>query len=262
MEPTSTTPVSTTTASSNGKNQWITPVAIIVAGILIAFALYYRSPNKAGTDGADAINNALSAPKIEVEPVSSTDHIRGSKDATVVFIEYSDIECPFCQVFQKTMSEVYTQYGKDNKVAWVYRHFPLAYGPNPLHENSDKAAEATECVAEIAGEDAFWKYTDKVYASIDHSKGAPMPLSLLTDVAVQQGIDQKKFKTCLDSGKYEKKVKEAYEAGLKAGGEGTPYTVVYYKGQYIPLVNEQGNSLGALPFEILKRITDELLAKR
>lgn len=262
MEPTPTVSTSSTASgSTNSKNQWITPISIIVAGILIAFALYYRAP-KVTTDGSDTIGAALNGPKIEVEPVSSSDHIRGSKDASIVFIEYSDIECPFCQVFQKTMSELYTQYGKDNKVAWVYRHLPLAYGQNPLHENADKAAEATECVAEIAGEEAFWKYLDKLYASIDHSKGIPMPLSLLTDVAVQQGVDQQKFKTCLDSGKYEKKIKEAYEAGLKAGGAGTPYTVVYYKGQYIPLVNEQGNSLGALPFEILKRITDELLAKR
>lgn len=258
MEPTTTS--TTTVAVKSNKSQWITPIAIIIAGILIAFALYYRSPNTE-TDGASAINNALSQPKIEVEPIKATDHIRGDKDADIVFIEYSDIECPFCQIFQKTMSDLYSQYSKDNKIAWVYRHFPLAYGANPLHENADKAAEATECVAELAGEDAFWTYLDKVYASIDHNKG-PMPLSLLTDVAVQQGIDQAKFKTCLDSGKYEKKIKESYDAGIKAGAEGTPYTVLYYKDQYIPLVNEQGKSLGALPFEILQRIVDELLAKR
>jgi protein-disulfide isomerase len=255
MEPTITTPV-----TKSNRSQWITPIAIIIAGILIAVALYYRSPDKTNT-GADAINNALTQPKIEVEPVKSTDHIRGSKDADIVFIEYSDIECPFCQLFQQTMINLYSQYSKDNKIAWVYRHFPLAYGANPLHENADKAAEATECVAEIAGEDAFWKYIDKLYASIDHDKG-PMELKLLTDIAVQQGVDQTKFTACLNSGKYEKKIKESYEAGLKAGAEGTPYTVLYYKDQYIPLVNEQGKSLGALPFEILKRIADELLAKK
>lgn len=256
MESTTTTP-----AVTSNKSQWITPIAIIIAGILIAFALYYRSTPGKSANGADAINNALTGPKIEVQPIKSTDHIRGNKNAKLVFIEYSDIQCPFCKIFQETMTELFNQYSKDDQIAWVYRHFPLAYGSDPLHPYAAKAAEATECVAELAGEDAFWKYLDKVYASIDHN-GAGLQLQLLTDVAVQQGVDQAKFKTCLDSGKYTAKIKESYEAGIKAGAEGTPYTVIYYKDQYIPLVNEQGKSLGALPFEILKRIVDELLAKR
>lgn len=257
MESTTNTP---TILTKVGKSQWVTPIAIIIAGILIAFALYYRGSSK-DTSGADAINNALAQPKIEVEPIKSSDHIRGSKDAKIVFIEYSDIQCPFCQVFQETMSELFNQYSKDNQIAWVYRHFPLAYGSDPLHPYAARAAEATECVAEIAGEETFWKYLDAVYKTIDHNKDG-LYLSLLTDVAVQQGVDKTKFQTCFDSGKYAKKIEEAYKAGLKAGGEGTPYTVLYYKDQYIPLVNEAGKSLGALPYEILTRIADELLAKR
>ncbi len=248
------------TIKTTNKTQWITPIAIIIAGILIAFALYYRGPSKGGA-GTDAINNALAQPKIEVAPVSSVDHIRGNKDAKIVFIEYSDIECPFCQLFQETMNTLFTQYGKDNQIAWVYRHFPLAYGDDPLHVNAAKAAEATECVYEIGGDQAFWKYIDALYASIDHNKG-PMDISSVTDIAVQQGIDAAKFKACYDSGKYAKKVRESYDAGLKAGALGTPYTVLYYKDQYIPLINNEGKSLGALPFEILQRIVEELLAKR
>ncbi|MEN9604398.1 MAG: hypothetical protein RJB39_83 [Candidatus Parcubacteria bacterium] len=247
------------TTKSN-KMQWITPAAILLAGILIATALFFRG-SSSDTVGVDAINNAMTKPKIEVAPVSSVDHIRGDKNATIVFIEYSDIQCPFCQVFQTTMAELFNQYSKDNKIAWVYRHFPLSYGQDPLHPSAAKAAESTECAYELGGDPVFWKYLDAVYASIDHN-GAGLVLSTLPDIAVKQGLDKDKFKACMDSGKYAKKVKESYDAGLKAGAQGTPYTVLYYKDQYIPLINNEGRSLGALPFEILQRIVDELLAKR
>ncbi len=257
MEPTTTPPVVETTTVA--KRQQTTPLAIVIAGALIAFGLSQQSPAK--TDNKALINNALNEPKIEVAPISSVDHIRGSKDADVIFIEYSDIECPFCQMYQVTMEQAYKEYGKDKKFAWVYRHFPLAYGKDPLHPTSAKASEATECVNELGGEDAFWTYLDTVYASIDHQKGG-LVMSSLTDIAVKQGIDKAKFTACLDSGKYANKIKESYDAGTKAGARGTPYTVVLFKDQHIPLVNPEGNSLGALPYEVVARIIQELLSKK
>lgn len=247
---------------NSNKAQWLTPAAILIAGAFIAFGLYNgKSPSKQ-TNGSDLVNKALEQQeKIEIAPISSVDHIRGDKDADVVFVEYSDIECPFCQSYQVTMEQAYKTYGKDKKFAWVYRHFPLSYGKDPLHKNAAKAAEATECVNELAGKDAFWNYLDAVYASIDHNKGG-LVMSSLTDLAVKQGVDKVKFQTCLDSGKYADKIKESYDAGVKAGARGTPYTVILYKDQQIPLVTADGKSLGALPFEVVSPIIQELLSKK
>lgn len=246
--------------TKNKLQQWLTPAAIVLAGALIAFGLYNKDDNQK-TNGNDVINSALAQPQIDVAPISSIDHIRGDKDADVIFIEYSDIECPFCQMYQVTMEQAYAEYGKDKKFAWVYRHFPLSYGSNPLHKNAAKAAEATECVAELAGEEVFWKYLDAVYASIDHNKTG-LIMSTLSDLAVKQGVDKEKFQTCLDSGKYANKIKEAYDAGIKAGARGTPHTVILFKDQKIPLINQEGKSLGALPFEVVSRIIQELLSKK
>lgn len=264
MEPTtnaqSTPPIMPKTGSN--KSQFITPIAIIVAGALIAFALYVKNPTAGtGIKGSTLVNDALAQPTVEVAPVSSVDHIRGDKDADVIFIEYSDIECPFCQLYQTTMIQAYDEYGKDKKFAWVYRHFPLSYGNNPLHRNAAKAAEATECAAELGGEEVFWKYLDAVYASINHQV-APLNMSTLPDIAAAQGIDKAKFKACLDSGKYAAKIKESYDAGVKAGAQGTPYTIIAYKDQNIPLISAEGKSLGAIPFEVVARIVEELLAKK
>ncbi len=266
MEPTTqnqtTVAQSTPATSTFDKKQLITPISIIIAGILIAFGLSYSGNKTTSSKGGakDLINGALQKNAPEVAPVTSADHIRGSKDAKIVIIEYSDTECPFCKVYHQTMKKIFSEYGADNNVAWVYRHFPLSYGPRALHKNASKEAEATECAAELGGEDVFWKYIDAIYATTKSNDG--LDLSTLPSLAATVGLDQAKMKACIDSGKYATKIKESYDAGVKAGAAGTPYTVLQFKGEDIPLVNEQGQGLGALPYDVMKKIIDNMLSSK
>jgi len=92
---------------------------------------------------------------LNVDPVTEKDHIQGSADAPVVIIEYSDTECPFCQRYYETLKQVISS-NKD-KVAWVYRHFPL-----DMHPRARKEAEALECAAELGGNEKFWEYMDMI----------------------------------------------------------------------------------------------------
>lgn len=96
---------------------------------------------------------------LAVAPVTADDHIIGDINSPVILIEYSDLECPFCQRFHPTMEQVMTEY--EGQVAWVYRHFPL----DGLHPNARKAAEASECVASIAGNNAFWEYLSALFTT-------------------------------------------------------------------------------------------------
>ncbi len=94
-----------------------------------------------------------------MKPVTSSDHIFGDVNAPVKVVFYSDLECPFCKSFHETMTQIMnSSYGKDGKVAWVYRHFPL----KQLHSKAPKEAEAAECAAELGGNDAFWKFINKI----------------------------------------------------------------------------------------------------
>lgn len=250
-------------ATKNKKNysNYITPGAIILAGVLIALALYTRgNPTELSNNGKDLVNGALTGPKVEFTDIKSTDHIRGSKDAKIIFIEYSDTECPFCKIYHQTMKKIFGEFSKDNDVAWVYRHFPISYGDNPLHKKAAKEAEATECAAELGGSDMFWKYLDEIYRITPSNDG--LDLSKLPEIAVTVGLDKTKFSACLDSGKYAAKVKDSYDEALKAGAKGTPYTVVKYKNEFIPLLDANGNGLGALSYEVLKQIVNELLSQK
>jgi len=235
--------------------QYILPLAIVIAGVLISGTIY-MSQNKSGASEkgksvADIAQDAL-RPKIDVSAVTSADHIMGSINAKVKLIIYTDPECPFCKVFHNTTKALYEQHKSAGDLAIVYRLFPL----ESLHPKAPKESEAFECAAEIGGNDSFWKYADQVFDNTpSNNKLEP---AKLYEFASAINLDASKFKTCLDGGKYAAKISEGIVAGSKAGGQGTPYSVVSVKGQFVPLVDANGNGYGALPLSAISQIISEL----
>lgn len=112
--------------------------------------------DKAAKDVPTGLTREETATLATMPEVTATDHIRGSIGAPVKIVEYSDLECPFCKMFHETLKEVTASYG--DKVAWVYRPFPLSQ----LHSMAPKEAEAAECASEIGGNEGFWKFVDKI----------------------------------------------------------------------------------------------------
>ncbi|KKQ77558.1 MAG: Sodium/proton antiporter, partial [Parcubacteria group bacterium GW2011_GWA1_38_7] len=123
---------------SKQSNKISIPTAIILAGIIIGGAVIYSSnrTNTAGTANQPQQQQVAqqTGDLDQMAAISDSDHVRGNPDAPVKIVEYSDTECPFCKRFHSTMQEVMNEYGKDGKVAWVYRHFPL----DQLHSKARK----------------------------------------------------------------------------------------------------------------------------
>jgi protein-disulfide isomerase len=228
----------------------IIPIAIIIAGGLIAGGIYMTGTSqKAGTAplGAQKAN-------IVVEPVTTADHVLGDpKTAKVTIIEYSDLECPFCKTYHETLSKIYDENKASGKLAWVFRHAPIV----ELHSKAPKEAEATECAAELGGNAVFWKYLSELFATTPTNNG--LNQEKLYEIASNSGLDSKAFKKCLDSGKYAMKINEQIMASKKAGVEGTPYAVLVMDGKNVPLVDKDGNGMGALPYPQMKQIIDQLI---
>ena len=104
------------------KSQYVLPLTIVIAGALIAGAIFLvGKSNTPGTNGANG-----QSVKTAIRPYDpATDHILGNPAATVKVVEYADLECPYCKTFETTMHQVMDYYGQSGKVAWVYRPFPL-----------------------------------------------------------------------------------------------------------------------------------------
>lgn len=109
---------------------------------------------KSIADGKSPIDQPAQ-PKGEKIVLSETDHWQGPKNAEVVIVEYSDMDCPFC----KRAKPILDQLLKDNpEYAFVYRHSPIA----SLHPFAEYKAAGAECAAQLGGDEAFWKYRDHV----------------------------------------------------------------------------------------------------
>ncbi len=225
------------------QNNLAIPIAIVVAGALIAGGLFFGMSG-AGTAGAQQ-PQGVEQPTGDLEamkPVSSDDHIRGNPDAPVKIVEYSDTECPFCKRFHPTMQQVMSEY--DGKVAWVYRHFPL----DQLHSKARKEAEATECAGELGGNDGFWKYLDRLMEVTPANDG--LDPAELPKIAQYVGLDTAKFNECLSSGKYAEKIEAHVQDAVATGGNGTPWSIVVAKsGKKYPLS-------GAQPYESVKQLIE------
>jgi len=181
-----------------------------------------QKPSVNANANANTNAPAAGANIANLPPITGADMVRGDlSKAKLVMVEYSDYECPFCKTFHTTLQNIMKDYGTD--VAWIYRDFPLSF-----HQNAQKEAEAAKCVAELGGKDAFWKFTDAIYSRTT-SNGTGFALEKLGPLAKEVGVNQAKFQTCLDSGKFASKIQEELAGGSAAGVDGTPGTILLTK---------------------------------
>lgn len=224
------------------KNNFTIPIAIVIAGVIIAGAVY-MSKKDAGVVKKDP--STAEAGNADLAPITDQDHLIGNPNAPIVIVEYSDTECPFCKTFHPTMQKIMDEYGKDGKVAWVYRHFPL----DSIHPKADKEAEATECATELGGNDMFWKYIARIFEITPSNNN--LDAAKLPEIAVELGLDKTAFETCLNSGKYKDKVETQFQSGITAGVRGTPHSFIITTsdGKKYPIE-------GAQPYNTVKSVID------
>lgn len=222
------------------------PIAIIISGALIAVALYY-SNNNVPAKSVNQANIANINTNLDMKPVSADDHILGNPNADVIIVEYSDSECPFCKAFHATLRKIMDDYGKGGRVAWVYRYFPI----DQLHPKARKEAEAMECASQLGGNGKFWEYANTIYETTNSNDS--LDPAELPKIAQKVGLDVTAFNTCLSSGKNATIVEADYQDAVKAGGRGTPNSIILAKdGTKTPLE-------GAASYEAVKNIIDALL---
>lgn len=81
--------------------------------------------------------------------------IKGSPDAPVVIVEYSDFQCPFCRRwFTDVLPELEGRIG--DELALAFAHFPLSQ----IHPNAEAAHAAAECAGE---QGKFWEMHDLLF---------------------------------------------------------------------------------------------------
>jgi protein-disulfide isomerase len=144
------------------------------------------------------------------------------------------------------MNRIMDEYGATGQVAWVYRQFPITQ----LHPNAAKISEAALCVGDLGGNNAFWRFTDRIFETRDLD--APTNVTRLPDFAEDAGVSKADYISCVSSRRLADEVVRSAEEGFNIGARGTPYTVIMV-GDQQAVIN------GAQPYEVVKGIVVSLL---
>ncbi len=115
--------------------------------------------------------------------------VKGSEQAKVAFIEFSDFQCPFCGMHERETSPIIQKEFVDSgKVRYAFRNFPLTR----IHPFAQNAGVAALCAAE---QNKFWPMHDRLF---NDQKMLDVP-DLLRH-AQDIHLNQYTFKECLDRG--------------------------------------------------------------
>ena len=164
----------------------------------------------------DTLNTSKTNRSFQI--LKANDPMLGDIDAPLSIIEFSNFQCNFCaRFYTDTLPLLKTQYIDTGKVNLIYRDFPIS----KIYSNSMSAALAAECANE---QGKFWEYHDMLLENQDIWKQneADLVISTFKQFATTLNLEQEKFDSCLDSGKYANEIKSDIDDGYNYAVTGTP----------------------------------------
>lgn len=182
-----------------------------------------------------------------LDEIKQEAYILWNENAEITWIEYSDIECPFCARLHNdgTIQQVRETFWDDINI--VFQHFPLEF-----HTNARQAAEALECIGSQYGVDTFY---NMVNASYEKMYSNNFSFSTFYEIAEEKYIDTKAIMSCVDDNTFSSKVDIQIDRGMNIFDiSGTPGSILINT-----ITWEYTKISGAYPYESFKQAIEDLL---
>jgi protein-disulfide isomerase len=216
-------------------------VAVLMAAAIVIYSFFMGPVGPARA----AATPELPVPAAPV-PIGGPS-VKGSPDARVVLIGYSDFQCPFCAAFTRdSLPLIQEKYIDTGKVRFAFKHLPL-----PMHQHAVAAAKAAECAGH---QGKFWPMHDHLFA------GSTRLDQAIAEAVPQLGLDAEAFGACLDEGATTTKVQEDR---AEAGSFQITSTPTFLLGTLDPdgRVSVLRRIPGAVPARVFEAAIDQVLQK-
>ncbi len=212
-------------------------IGVIVVAIIAGIAVFSSSSSETvnldmgRTHGT--ISTAMGSP------------ILGNPSAPITIVEFGDYQCHQCyNWFHNTKPAITKEYIETGKANLVFVDFAFLGRDSPI------AAQASYCAED---QKMYWEYHDMLYnyqgSKIDDGWANNERLKAFAE---NLGLDMELFESCLDSGKYSKRVQFNTQQAKEHGVKGTP-------GFFIVGPDGQQQLSGAQPFSVFKQIMDSMI---
>jgi protein-disulfide isomerase len=152
--------------------------------------------------------------KEKLSSLKANSYVKWNTDAKITWLEYSDLECPFCAKLHNswTPEEITTKYW--DKLNVIYNHFPLDF-----HANALPWAQIMECIWELNWSDVFYTVLKNSYAWRDITKAEDnskqSSKEFLVDEAVKLWVSKIDLEKCITDNKYTEKIKTGQQMGTE-----------------------------------------------
>lgn len=146
---------------------------------------------------------------------------RGSPDAPIIIMEFSDYQCPFCgRFFEQTMPSLVENEIASGDALLVFYDFPLIN----IHPQAVAAANAARCAGK-QGADAYWAMHDLLFGDIEawSNSGAQ---DVFSGYAEKLELDLDKYDICLSENTFGSEIEADLRTGSELGISGTPSFVI------------------------------------
>jgi len=235
--------------STQVRNNFAVPASIIIAGVLIAGAVYFNANQHSGTIVSGATppqqQRQESAQAVDISEVKITGQpFIGNPEAPVTVAYWYDYQCPFCKrTEENVMPQLIDSYVKTGKVKLVYKDFQF------LGPDSQTAGLAERAVWEIAPE-KFYQWHKAMYDKQDNENSGWGNKADILTLTKSVGIDATKVEQLMTSktDEYQKAMDADKAEGGVFGVNGTPSYII---GKQL--------IIGAQPFSTVKAAIDQVL---
>lgn len=200
----------------------LVPISIIIAGALIAGAVYFSGSPAGGSaqDGQLSVN-------IEDVKIEPSDPVLGDKNAKVTLAYWFDYQCPFCKAFdigheqipiEPTLPILMKEYVETGKLKIVLKDYAF------LGPDSETAALYKHAVWEMYP-DKFYEWHEAMFEAQDEENGGfGDEQSILALIRGISGLDADalKAKVAEKHDEYLALAETSKTEGAKFGIQGTP----------------------------------------
>lgn len=187
------------------------------------------------------------APAAPAKLASVTGYILGRPDAPLTMVEFTDLQCPFCNRFTtQTFDAIKKDWIDTGKLRFVSRDFPLDF-----HPQARRAARASRCAGE---QGRFWELRSDLVRNA--SRLSP---DFITERAAALKLDMTAFGACVESTRFDADIAKDQQEGSAAGVEGTPTFIV---GRTTPAGLDGVRIVGAQPYEVFDQKLKQLIGQK
>jgi len=170
----------------------------------------------------------------------------GSESASITIVEFGDYQCEACyHWFHNTRDTLIDNYIETGKAKLVFVDLPF------LGRDSPKAAQASYC-AEDQGK--YWEYHTMLYTFQDgHPDSGWADRDRLNSFAFSLDMNMDEFNDCMNSSKYQQRVKANYDEAVKHSVQQTPTFII---------ISQDGTTekfAGAQPYSVFAATIEPML---